>query len=593
MSEQQKVLVVDDEQINTLQLEHILEGVCLVEACNDSTNAVKLITELVPDVLLLDLEMPEVSGFDILQEIKDIPSLTHLRVIVITSHSDPNIEAKALTLGAIDFITKPLNLALCRMRVENHLKVKAQAQELLNTKNLLAAEKEQLRITLDSIADGVISTDEKGRITYMNPVAQRLTGWQQVAAKGRLIEDVMELRDASTKETSINPLMVALKENRSVAMAINTQLTSQQGIIHRVEDSAAPILDAKQNQRGAARVFQDVRETLARSTQMTYLPTQDQLTALPNRVLLHDRIIQAIARANINGSSLSLLLLDLDNFKYINDSLGHHIGDEIIAHVGHCLDQFANGDITVARVGGDEFALVVPKTSSQCGIEALITQVQDTISKPFRLAGEQHILSASVGISVYPNDAKTVEEMMRHADSAMYKAKQSPTNSYYFFSNELQTEIDQRLAVGAVLKESLEQKLLEVHYQPKYSFNTGEIVGVEGLVRLRNEKGGFISPIHFIPYAEESGLIFQLGEQVLERCCADAKSWLDQGFAIKVAVNISAKQFLDRNLVDNIATVLEKNMLPSRCLEVEVTESALIEDFEKPYNSYKPYQRWE
>ncbi|WP_419148864.1 GGDEF/EAL domain-containing response regulator [Pseudoalteromonas 'SMAR'] len=546
MPEQQKVLVIDDEEINTLQLEHILQNVCSVSTCNDSCSASKLISDIVPDILLLDLEMPKVSGFDILQEVKDNPSLSDLRVIVITSHNDPNIEAKALTLGAIDFITKPLNLALCRMRVENHLRIKAQAKEILKTKNLLASEKEQLRITLDSIADGVISTDENGRITYMNPVAQRLTGWQQVAAKGRLIEDVMDLRDASTKTPSLNPLMVALKENRSVAMAINTQLTSQQGIIHRVEDSAAPILDAEQNQRGAVMVFQDVSETLAMTTQMTYLANHDQLTALPNRVLLHDRMAQGIARADANDTCLSLLLLDLDNFKYINDSLGHHIGDEIIAHVGHSLDQFANGDITVARVGGDEFALVVPQKNNRFALEALITQVLNAISKPFRLDSEQYVLSASVGISVYPKDASTVEEMMRHADTAMYKAKQTPTSSYYFFSDDLQCEIDQRLEVGSVLKDSLENKLLEVHYQPKYSFTTGKIVGVEGLVRLRNESGEFISPIHFIQYAEESGLIFQLGDQVLEKCCADAKKWLGLGFPTKVAVNISAKQFLGR-----------------------------------------------
>ncbi|MCG7568459.1 EAL domain-containing protein [Pseudoalteromonas sp. CNC9-20] len=581
MTEQSKVLVIDDEPINTLQLEHALAGVGEVQSCNESSGAMALIADFKPDILLLDLEMPTISGFDLLAQIQYQPSLSALRIIVITAHNDPEIEERALALGAIDFISKPLNLTLCRMRVENHAKVRAQERALEKTQRLLAAEKEHLRITLDSIADGVISTDEHACITYLNPVAQRLTGWSQTAAKGRHIEEVMKLRDASTKDASINPLTVALKENRPVAMAINTQLVSKQGLEYRVEDSAAPILDEQRQQRGAVMVFQDVSETLAMSVQMTYLAHHDQLTALPNRVLLHDRLTQGIARASAGNRKVSLMLLDLDNFKYINDAMGHHIGDEIIAHVGHSLDRFACSDITVARVGGDEFALVVPQEKSSFGLEGLISQLLDVIAKPFRLGGEQHNLSASVGISVYPDDASSVEEMLRHADSAMYKAKHVGANSYCYFSDDLQHEMNQRLVVGHTLREALEQNALEVHYQPKFDLNTNHIIGVEGLVRLRGADGKLISPAQFIEYAEESGLIYRLGEQVLEQCCRDAKTWLDAGHAQKVAVNISAKQFSDSALVDTVAAILEKTQLPSRYLELEVTESALIDSYEQ------------
>ncbi len=315
------ILIIDDEEINTLQLEHALEDVGNIITLNDSTQALELIHKAKPDVLLLDLEMPKISGFDILQELQFNPVFEQLRIIVITSHGDPQIEESALSLGAIDFISKPLNLKLCRLRIENHVKVKAQENILQNTQAALFAEKEHLRITIDSIADGVISTDQHAQITYMNPVAQRLTGWSQTAAKGRHIEEVMKLADSTTKTPSINPLTVALKENRPVAMAINTQLTSKQGVEHRVEDSAAPILNEKKQQCGAVMVFQDVSETLAMSVQMTYLSHHDQLTSLPNRVLLHDRLTQGIARASFNDTKLSLLLLDLDKFKFINDAL--------------------------------------------------------------------------------------------------------------------------------------------------------------------------------------------------------------------------------------------------------------------------------
>ncbi|MEZ7275840.1 EAL domain-containing protein [Pseudoalteromonas sp. 68 DY56-GL68] len=581
------VLIIDDEEINTLQLEHALEDVGKITTSNNSSEAIQLIEKIKPDILVLDLEMPKVSGFDILEVIQKKSTLAHIRTVVITSHSDPAIEEKALSLGAIDFISKPLNLRLCRIRIENHIKIRSQEKILQQTQAELFAEKEQLRITLDSIADAVISTDKKANIVYMNPVAQRLTGWSQTAAKGRHIEEVMKLVDATTKASSINPLVVALNENRPVAMALNTQLISKQGIEHRVEDSAAPILDKNHNQCGAVMVFQDVSEALAMSMQMTYLSHHDQLTSLPNRVLLHDRLTQGIARAEFNDSKLSLMLLDLDKFKFINDALGHHVGDEIIAHIGHTLDLFACNDITVARVGGDEFALVVPHSANSLSLEPLVNQVLNVISKPFRSGGEQHVLTASLGISVYPDDASSVEEMLRHADSAMYKAKSESANSYFYFSDDLQIEINRRLEVGNKLRKALEENDLEVHYQPKYDLNTDTLIGVESLVRLKDGQGGFISPVHFIEYAEETGLIFRLGEQVLEKSCIAAKNWLDKGLPIKVAVNISAKQFTDTKLVDTVAEILERTQLPSRYLELEVTESALIENFDYTVSQLK------
>jgi len=581
------VLIIDDEEINTLQLEHALEDVGKITTSNNSSEAIQLIEKIKPDILVLDLEMPTVSGFDILEVIQKKSTLAHIRTVVITSHSDPAIEEKALSLGAIDFISKPLNLRLCRIRIENHIKIRSQEKILQQTQAELFAEKEQLRITLDSIADAVISTDKKANIVYMNPVAQRLTGWSQTAAKGRHIEEVMKLVDATTKASSINPLVVALNENRPVAMALNTQLISKQGIEHRVEDSAAPILDKNHNQCGAVMVFQDVSEALAMSMQMTYLSHHDQLTALPNRVLLHDRLTQGIARAEFNDSKLSLMLLDLDKFKFINDALGHHVGDEIIAHIGHSLDLFACNDITVARVGGDEFALVVPHSANSLSLEPLVNQVLNVISKPFRSGGEQHVLTASLGISVYPDDASSVEEMLRHADSAMYKAKNESANSYFYFSDDLQIEMNRRLEVGNKLRKALEENDLEVHYQPKYDLNTDTLIGVESLVRLKDGQGGFISPVHFIEYAEETGLIFRLGEQVLEKSCIAAKNWLDKGLPIKVAVNISAKQFTDTKLVDTVAEILERTQLPSRYLELEVTESALIENFDYTVSQLK------
>ncbi|MFY8272622.1 EAL domain-containing protein [Pseudoalteromonas sp. SSDWG2] len=580
MNQRTKILVIDDEVIETIALTEALSGLGEIYSCNNSCVAIQQVMHLQPDIVLLDLEMPMISGFDILAQLAELDPFTAPRVLVITSHSDHQAQERALQLGAIDFISKPVHLNLCRMRVQNHIYIINQQKSLALTKEMLFADREQLRVTLDCIADGVISTDDKGHVIYLNPVAQRLTGWSQTAAQGRFIDEVMTLYDAITKERYANPLIIALKEKRTVAMALNTQITSKHDFDYRVQDSAAPIIDSQGCVKGAVMVFQDISETLEMSVQMTYLSHHDQLTALPNRVLLYDRLAQNLARAEVGKHKLSLLLIDIDNFKYVNDALGHHIGDDVIAHIGHNLDRFACSDITVARVGGDEFAIVVPHVQKVMSVDALVSSVFDEISKPFRLGKEQYSLSASIGVSVYPDDALTIEDMMRHADSAMYKAKQHAFNSCCYFSDELQQEVDRNLVVGKTLRSALRNDALVVHYQPKYNLQSNQICGAEGLVRVQDADGKMIAPFVFIEYAEESGLIYRLGEQVLNRCCCDAKQWLESGYPIKVAVNISAKQFSDPMLTSIVAKALEKSGLPSCYLELEVTESALVDDYD-------------
>ena len=572
------VLAVDDQEADLLIVENALSDYYSVIKTTSPLEALKLAEEHLPDVILLDIEMPEMDGFTLCKALQAIPALINTSFIFITSHKSVNSEAQALEIGAVDFISKPIHMEVCRLRVKSQITIKQQARSLHQAYTVMHREKTHLNTILHCIGDAVIATDKEARISYITPVGQRLTGWTDKQAEGKPIDTIMVLQDASTGTPMENPLKVALRQRRTVAMALNTELISKNGERFRVEDTASPIVDMAGHVSGGVIVFQDVTDAIAMATQMTHLTNHDQLTGLPNRVLLHDRMQQAITVAESTGHMVATLLIDLDNFKYINDAVGHHLGDNIIQHVARRLDGVVDTRDTVSRIGGDEFVVMISDCKNMSCINRVSTQILEAIKDPFTLAGEEHRLSVSMGISIYPNDAKTPEELMRHADTAMYKVKSEGKNNIAFYSNSLSHELEERLSIEKLLHQRIKEEALEVYFQPKYSLVDGQLTGMEALVRMFNQSGQLLPPIVFIPVAEESDLINQLGKQVLEKSCRQAKRWLDEGRPTKVAVNIGASQFNKFGFTKTVADTLLKCDLPAKYLELEITESALIEN---------------
>lgn len=298
---------------------------------------------------------------------------------------------------------------------------------------------------MKSIADGVISINAAGDITFINPVAQRLTGYSGESAIGRPIDEIMNLRDASSHEPLLNSALYALEVKRPVAMSYNATLVSRHKQIFRVEDSASPIIDDEGNIIGAVMVFQDVSEAVEMAVKMTHLTNHDQLTGLPNRVLLHDRVVQAIARSFTSKQSSALLLIDIDNFKYLNDSLGHQVGDYVISIIAKRLSNTLGQNATLARVGGDEFACLLSDLGSGFSADSIAMACLQAAREPIEIDRKSHQLSLSIGISLYPQDAVNAEEMMRHADSAMYRAKSKGKDTFSFFSKDLQHAMHHRV----------------------------------------------------------------------------------------------------------------------------------------------------
>lgn len=580
-NEAQKVVIIDDEPTTLLLLENAVESLAEVVTVSQSATAFFVIQSQQPDLIVLDISMPELSGFEVCKQLKACPSTASIPVIFVTSHSDAENEHCALSLGAIDFISKPIDIEMCRMRVRNHLTLQSQKALLKKVNQELEAEKKQLAITLKSIADGVVSINASGDITFINPVAQRLTGYSMQDALGKPIDEIMNLRDASSHEPLLNPALYALEVKRPVAMSYNATLVSRHKQIFRVEDTASPIVDDEGNINGAVMVFQDVSEAVEMAVKMTHLTNHDQLTGLPNRVLLHDRIVQAIARSLTSKQSNALLLIDIDNFKYLNDSLGHQIGDFVISTVAKRLANTLEQSATLARVGGDEFACLLSDIGSEFSADSIAMACLQAGREPIEIDGKSHRLSLSIGISLYPQDAVNAEEMMRHADSAMYRSKSKGKDTFSFFSKDLQHAMHHRVEMEIKLRQAIENNSLAIYLQPKYDFNSDEVFSAESLVRMFDENGNVIGPDEFIPLAEETGLIHQLGKQVLQKSCEFIARCNEHGQRFKVAVNVAAKQLANPGFADEVADIIKTTGIEASSIELEVTESALMHDFEQ------------
>ncbi len=442
----------------------------------------------------------------------------------------------------------------------------------------LSEERARAQVILRSIGDSVIATDAVGRITYINPVAETMTEWGMADAVGQSIECVMPLVTHGEEVPLQNPVRIALRQQRTVGMALDTVLVTRNGNRVNVEDSASPIRDADGNISGAVVVFHDVSEARAMAIKMTHLVQHDQLTDLPNQLLLADRISQAMRSAMAGHSSLALMILDLDHFKFFNDSHGHHIGDLILRTVADRLTATFSSDATVSRQGGDEFMILLPEIQSPEQARLLSQAAIDVVSSTIMIEGTDFHVGCSVGISVYPDDALTREDLMRHADSALYRAKSDGRNRYSFHSASIEHMLMQRSRTGKTLRAAIDNGRVEVHYQPQVEVPSLRLDTVEALVRLRDESGELIAPSEFIAYAEETGLIVALGRAVLLDACKQIKNARALGHNLHVAINVSIVQFAQPDYLESLCELCAAHGVNPECIELEITEGQLMRD---------------
>lgn len=457
-----------------------------------------------------------------------------------------------------------------------------QCDSLLQSKQALQRNQEHLeraQVTLESIGAAVITTDVRANIEYLNPVAEALTGWTNSEAIGQSVEKVFHIFNEETGQTVESPIVHCLQEGRIVSLANHTVLINRTGSIIAIEDSAAPIRDRTETVIGGVLVFHDISKRRNLIKELTHRADHDDLTGLPNRLYFNECLNQALARAKRKQRMLAVMFLDLDRFKLINDTMGHNFGDLLLNDVAERMRQTLREGDTIARQGGDEFLVLLPEIRDEQEAVFVSERILGVFTHPILLDGNEVYISTSIGISIYPNDGKDIDTLVKKADTAMYYAKEQGKNNYQFFTAGLNIKANLRLSTENSLRKALANGEFILHYQPQVNIESECIVGLEALIRWNSAEQGVVSPLSFIPIAEETGLIVPIGEWVLRTACAQNKAWQEQGFSpLRMSVNISARQFQEPKFIKLVAGILKETDLDPQWLELEITESIAMEN---------------
>ncbi|POH62690.1 MULTISPECIES: EAL domain-containing response regulator [Cryobacterium] len=518
------------------------------------------------DVILLDLGLPDAQGLDALRRVRS--AAPRVPLVVLTGFDDEALAALALKEGAQDYLIKGEIDAKSLLRALRYAIERNAMEEALFT------EKERALVSLKSIGEGVVCTDTQGNITFLNLVAETMTGWPLPQAAGRPLHEVLPILDASTRQPLLTHFQLPTDPSVLPRLGI---LVRRDGLEMPIEGSAAVIHDRMGHPAGAVVVFRDVTTARAMSQEMARAAQHDFLTQLPNRGLLTERITQALAIAARHESRVAVLFLDLDGFKHINDSLGHSTGDRVLQSVAIRLDGCVRDTDTVSRQGGDEFVVLLSDISSAEAAAISATRMLRVIAAAHSIDGTDLHITTSIGISVYPEDGQDAETLIKNADTAMYQAKENGRQGYQFFTPTMNVRAVERQFIAEGLRRAIAKDELSLHYQPVIDVRTGEITGAEALTRWTHPARGPIAPDDFIPIAEDSGLIIPIGRWVMREACSEAQRWTDAGLGpITIAVNVSAMEFQDHGFLTGVLGILADTGLDPRRLVIELTESVLM-----------------
>ena len=531
--------------------------------------AEKYLKEWKFDIILLDLGLPDAAGLEAVR--KAHVAAPHTPLVVLTGLDDETLAGKALQEGAQDYLIKG------QIEARGLIRALRYAVERKTMEEALFVEKERAQVTLNCIGDGVVCTDIAGMITFVNLVAEVMTGWSYQEACGRLMSDVFKILDATSREPIPNPMELAVGLDRTVHLPSNSILIRRDGYEIPIEDSVAPIHDREGMATGAVIVFRDVSVARAMAQQMTHSAQHDFLTGLPNRMLLNDRVSHAILLAPRHLKKVALLFLDLDGFKHINDSLGHPTGDKLLQSIGRRLVDCVRSSDTVSRQGGDEFVVLLSEMEQSEDAAITARRMLHSVAEAHSINDRDLHITTSIGVSVFPDDGLDAETLIKNADTAMYQAKENGRQSYQFFKSGMNVRAVERQSIEESLRRALEYQEFTLHYQPKINLKTGDITGAEALIRWTHPIRGLVPPSQFIPVAEDCGLILPIGIWVLHEACKQAREWMDAGLPVRtIAVNISGMQFRNDNFLHDVFAILSETGLDPTCLELELTESVLI-----------------
>jgi diguanylate cyclase (GGDEF)-like protein len=577
------VLIIDDDPIDRVLVTESLadKGFRLIEA-DTATQGLRLIEELRPDLVLLDIMLPDIDGFAACSRLRLSAHGRHLPVLMMTGLDDVNSMRRAFHAGATDFVTKPLDPALLEFRLRYLLRATAIGNELRQSEALLASAQRIAQLGHFAYVPG------RG-FSAWNTQTHSVLG---LAADVWIttLEDLLEHVDPADR-LRISDALTA-RDGGAVDEPLEFRLTDSSGQSRTILQHS--VRERHDNGHRIIGTFQNITERRLAEQKIHRLAYYDLITGLPNRILLERLLGEMLAEAGRVGEGVAALSIDLDHFQRVNDSVGHDVGNGLLGAIGQRLaacvrasgwrpgqadSHGANWVDVVARCGGDEFCIVLPGISRAADVAQVAQRIHESLQQPFNVAGQEFFITTSIGMAMHPNDGHDADTLLRHAELALAHAKRKGRDRAEFFDSQLNTRAQARLTMETNLRQAIGSEQLSLHYQPKLSVATGEVVGMEALVRWQHPTLGRIAPAEFIPVAEESGLILPLGEWILTEAARQLAAWRERGCSqLRCAVNLSAAQFRDRKLPAMLARILQQFHLGAEMLELELTESLLMED---------------
>jgi len=565
-----KILIIDDTPSNIQLLGEALERKYRIQIATSGEKGLQLASQDPPDLVLLDIMMPGMDGNEVCKRLKSDNTLTNIPIIFITALSDTETELQSLALGAADFIQKPFKIEIARLRIDNLLE-----REALRKKLIIKEQQQRLAASVFNYShDGIVITNPDNQIIDINSSFTRITGY-----KGSdVIGENPKILQSGQQSYKFYQGMWAylLKHNHWSGELWNRH---KKGHLFAVQSSIAIIRNAAGEIDHFVAIFSDITLRKTHDEALKRIAYFDELTGVPNRTLLADRLTQGIAQTQRNNKIMALCFLDLDGFKPVNDQFGHETGDKLLIEVTQRISSCLRKVDTLSRIGGDEFVILLLDLNAEDEYIVSVERILNTLQQAFVIDNNSINISASIGVTQFPQNDNDADILLRHADQAMYTAKQKGKNQYFLFDSKLDHDLFEHGQSLSEIKQAICNNEFVLYYQPKVNLSNGDVQGFEALIRWQHPQKGLLPPVEFLPLIENTDLMIELSDWVIASAMQQLNQLQKINSKLVISVNISPCHLIQKDFVSKLQEHLNTYPnIPAECLELEVLETAVLDD---------------